>query len=267
VEPFKLGNPGRYRGDLLAPWPNRIRDGKYLVENKMYVVPINEIDRQTALHGLINHLYWNVIEATENRVELEVELSESDSYPTSLVFIVKYELSNMGLAIDIKATNSGDKRAPYGVSIHPYLVANSSEKVNQWKLRLHSSQVLAVDDRRLLPIKLCDVSELDYDFQNGEVIGNRFIDHAFKVDASAPRSVTLLSQDGYGVEMEFDESSHWVQIHTADREGGSDSRACLAVEPMTCPPDAFNSKIDLIWLEPHQSTTSSWRISGIGPSI
>lgn len=266
VEPFELGSPARYRGDLLAPWSNRIRDGKYSIENKTYVAPINEVNRQTSLHGLVNNLVWNVKDKSDKYVELEVELSESVAYPSSLLFKVRYELSNRGLGIEIQATNSGSRRAPYGVSIHPYLIASPSEKVDHWTLTMNSSEVFAVDDKRLLPTKLCEVSELNFDFQQGSIIGSRFIDHAFKVDEAKPRSISLLSQSGLGVEMVFDESSHWIQIHTADREGGSDARRCLAVEPMSCPPDAFNSNIDLIWLDPHKSTTSNWWISGIEPA-
>lgn len=265
VEPFLLGQPARYRGDLLAPWPNRIRDGKYLVEGKTYEVPINETNRQTSLHGLINNLNWDITIKSRNRVELGVELLESISFPTSLIFRAIYALSDKGLTIEIHANNSGTKRAPYGVSIHPYLIAFPSEKVDQWKLAMNSDQVLAVDQKRLLPLQLCEVSELNYDFRQGAKIGNRFIDHAFKVDESKPRLISLFSQNGNGVEMTFDSSARWIQIHTADRNGDSDSRSCLAVEPMSCPPDAFNSKIDLIWLEPNQSTSSSWRIRGIEP--
>lgn len=265
VEPFELGSPNRYRGDVLAPWPNRIRDGKYLVDNKTYTVPINEIIRQTSLHGLVNNLDWNVKDESDKHVELEVELSESIAYPSSLLFTVRYELSDNGLGIEIRATNSGTSRAPYGVSIHPYLIADVSEKVDQWTLTMNSSEVLAVDEIRLLPTRLCDASELDFDFQTGSIIGNRFIDHAFKVDKAKPRSISLVSQGGLGVKMAFGESSNWIQIHTADREGGSDARRCLAVEPMSCPPDAFNSNIDLVWLNPEESTKSDWRISGIEP--
>ena len=41
------------------------------------------------------------------------------------------------------------------------------------------------------------------------------------------------------------------------------SRRSLAVEPMTCPPNAFRTGDSLIRLEPGQSTTCAW---GITPS-
>ena len=63
--------------------------------------------------------------------------------------------------------------------------------------------------------------------------------------------------------MTWDEACPWVQIHTADRDTPELSRLGLAVEPMTCPPDAYNSGTDLIVLAPGQSTTASWTIAAL----
>ncbi|KWX09966.1 galactose mutarotase, partial [Carbonactinospora thermoautotrophica] len=52
----------------------------------------------------------------------------------------------------------------------------------------------------------------------------------------------------------------WVQVHTADRPEPRFDRAGLAVEPMTCPPDAFNSGTDLVVLEPGAAHAASWTI-------
>jgi aldose 1-epimerase len=53
--------------------------------------------------------------------------------------------------------------------------------------------------------------------------------------------------------LEFDQSSNWIQIHTADRNGAEQSRNTVAIEPMSCPPDAFNSGVDVINLKPGDS--------------
>jgi len=45
--------------------------------------------------------------------------------------------------------------------------------------------------------------------------------------------------------------------------GASDGRKSLAIEPMTCPPDAFNSGRDLILIKPAQTYVLSWRITFI----
>ena len=267
VDPFQPSDTRFFRGDVLAPWPNRIGDGRYEVAGKTYTAAINEIDRKTALHGLVFGLDWEVTEQSASKVRLEVNLPASDSYPTSLHFVTSYQLTSEGLEISITAENLGDSSAPYGVSIHPYLIASPGSSVNEWSLMLPGSQVLEVDEIRLLPIALRECSALNFEFQEESVIGTRFIDHAFKVDASKPRAITVKAPSGDGVLMTFDETSKWIQIHTADRAGEDSSRICLAVEPMTCPPDAFRSGEDLIWLSAGERTTSSWRIQNLPREI
>jgi aldose 1-epimerase len=263
VDPFQPSDTRFFRGDVLAPWPNRIGDGIYEVAGKTFTAPINEGNRKTALHGLIFGLNWEVTEQSDSTVTLEVDLPASDSYPTSLHFAATYQLTSEGLEITITAQNQGDVTAPYGVSIHPYLIASTDSSVNEWSLKLPSNKVLEVDEVRLLPIALRDCSDLNFEFQRSSVIGTRFIDHAFKVDEGKPRAITVKAPSGAGVSMTFDETSKWIQIHTADRDGGENSRICLAVEPMTCPPDAFRSGEDLIWLNAGDRTASSWRIQNL----
>ena len=260
IDVFRESEPEMYRGDILAPWPNRIGDGEYTVSGYAYSVPINEPSRNTALHGLVNTLEWKLLERSEHMVLLEVDLPESEKYPTSLRLRSKYELSSEGIEIKISAINTGKQKAPYGVSIHPYLIANSSSQNNDWTLHMNSNEVLEVDLKRLLPIRLVNVDALDFDFRKGAVVGSRFIDHAFTVDRAQPRVIEIRGRDQSGVQMAFDETSKWIQIHTADRDGGDTSRTCLAVEPMTCPPDAFRTGTDLIWLESGDETSSSWSI-------
>jgi aldose 1-epimerase len=58
--------------------------------------------------------------------------------------------------------------------------------------------------------------------------------------------------------MRWDEAWPWVQVHTADRPEPGLNRSGLAVEPMTCPPDAFNSGVDLVRLQPGAEHRARW---------
>jgi len=254
--------PENYRGDILAPWPNRIEDGQYKVDGVLYEIPINEPNRRTALHGLVNNLEWDVSDSSQDAVTLKVTLESSESYPTELEFTVQYSLSDQGLSITISAVNVGQQRAPYGVSIHPYLIPTSNSRVDEWSLKMNASQVLEVDLERLLPIALRKVEDLGFDFRAGRVIGSQFIEHAFKVDEGSELVVSVTSSNGDSVEMTYTPDCEWIQIHTADRSGGADSRICLAVEPMTCPPNAFRNPDQSIWLQPGGSTSTTWKIKG-----
>jgi aldose 1-epimerase len=263
IEPYDSTKSDRYQGDVLAPWPNRIRDGKYEYKQVTYQAPVNELSRNNALHGLVNHFLWNVTAHHENEVKLSTNLTESEAYPGNLKIQISYKVSGDGLTIEISSENVGRTASPYGVSIHPYLIADASTRVNDWKLKLLSNQYLKVDSDRLLPIAVEDVPK-DFDFAAGKIIGSTFVDHAFLLDTkNISQSITLIAPNGQGVAMKHSSNLKWVQIHTADRDGGNDSRSCLAVEPMTCPPDAFNTGVDLIELQPGEIHTSSWTISAI----
>jgi aldose 1-epimerase len=254
VDSFDLIEPntreGLYAGKILAPWPNRIKDGKYTFNKKDYQLPVNEVSKNNSLHGLVANCHWEVILQDQSKVILQHLLNQPDIYPGKLQLQVSYEIIEQGVEISVLSENVGDISAPYGVSIHTYLVAGALVKNNELLLQLPTDQFLEVDAERLLPIKLQPVTGTNFDFISLKKISDLFIDHAFKYSSNYSRSISLLDQARGGVEMIFDDQSKWIQIHTADRDLQADSRMAVAIEPMTCPPDAFNSGIDLIVLEP-----------------
>lgn len=254
VDSFNLIEPstrdGLYAGKILAPWPNRIRDGKYSFNKNDYQLPINEVSKNNSLHGLVANSLWEITFQNQSKVILEYLLDQPAIYPGKLQLQVTYEIIESGIEIAVLSENIGDISAPYGVSIHTYLVAGESVKNNELFLQIPADQFLEVDAERLLPIKLQPVDGTNFDFTNSKKISDQFIDHAFKYSSNYPRSISLLNAEGKGAEMIFDDQSKWIQIHTADRDLQADSRMAVAIEPMTCPPDAFNSGIDLIVLEP-----------------
>jgi aldose 1-epimerase len=260
IEPYSPLGAERYNGDVLAPWPNRIRDGKYIYQGVEYQLELTEPARKNALHGLVNNNPWSLVLKTASRAELTYSLHESKYYPTTLKLVINYELTERGLLIEIKGENIGQKEAPFGVSIHPYLIADPESRVDSWSLKMPASKYFRVDEQRLLPIEV-ESTPPHFDFRNSQQIRDTFIDHAFLVDEGSKQlDVQIVSPSGIGVGMSYSKNLKWIQIHTADRDGGADARRCLAVEPMTCPPDAFNSGIDLVNLLPAQSETSFWKI-------
>ena len=49
-----------FSGEILAPWPNRIADGKYSHNGNDFQLNVNEKVRNNALHGLVFDKYWKV---------------------------------------------------------------------------------------------------------------------------------------------------------------------------------------------------------------
>ena len=253
-------HPRYFSGELLAPWPNRIKDGKYQYRGHDFQLPVNEVNRNNALHGLVFDKDWSVITHEKDRIILQIIVDEQEKYPGILELEISYELDELGLLSTLTATNRGASQLPYGASTHPYISVPGLDSVNNFKLGFGANKVLLTDEQRLLPTELVDIDTTNFDFRTPRAIGDLFIDHAFLQDPELPREVSVTSRDGIGILISFNESAKWVQIHTADRSGGADSRKVLAVEPMTCPPDAFNSGIDLIELLPEQSHQLIWRI-------
>jgi aldose 1-epimerase len=250
-----------FSGEILAPWPNRIADGKYSHNGEEFELKINEVARNNALHGLVFDKSWNVSSVRENRISLKIRIDDRSKYPGILELQITYELGDQGLLSTLTATNCSNLVLPYGASTHPYLTVPGVDSVDKYFLQIGASEVYLTDEPRLLPIKLVDVADATLDFRQPARIGSRFIDHAFKLDPTFASSVSITADSGEGVVMSFNDAATWVQVHTADRNGAIDGRKSLAIEPMTCPPDAFNSGRDLILIKPGQSHVLSWRLA------
>jgi aldose 1-epimerase len=253
-------HPRYFSGEILAPWPNRIASGRYSYQGREFILEKNEESRGNALHGLVFDRTWNVVNIERTQISLKITIDEPEKYPGLLELQITYNLDAQSLLSTLLATNTGLTKIPYGASTHPYFNVPGLNSVNDYILQIGSSQVLLTDSERLLPTILVDVDKFGFDFRTPRAIGEKFIDHAFKQDPALPREILVTSKSGNGVAITFSETAKWIQIHTADRTGGHNSRKVLAVEPMTCPPDAFNSGIDLIELEPGQSHELDWRI-------
>jgi len=255
----------RYAGAVLTPWPNRIADGSYEFAGEQHQLPVNEIDLFTALHGLALWDAWHVVVATPSSVTLSHALYPRPGYPFRVDTTVDYALDDNGLAVRISATNRGDVDAPVGLSIHPYFTVGDTSLVNEWTLTLPCASVLDTDER-LLPTATVDAASLGLDFREPTVLGSTSLDHAFTsmtFDAGTS-GATLVGGDGRGVRVSWDEACRWVQVytlHTPDDAGLH--RRAVAVEPMTCAPNAFNSGDGLTVLAPGESLDMSCAVAAI----
>lgn len=263
-----------YRGATLAPWPNRIVDGLYTFGGIERQVALTEPARHHALHGLAAWLDYDAVDKGPSHVTLEAAVEPQTGYPWRVVIRTTFALDAEGLTQTVTATNESPDAAPWGTGPHPYLVAGAGH-VDDWTLELPADEVLEVTPDRLSPIGLRPVDGDDperFDFRAARGIRAAEIDHAYTAlqrdDAGFAR-VRVTDAAGSGVEMTWDAACPWVQIHTSDKGVGKPGhRTGLAVEPMTCAPDAFNADrydydAGLIVLEPEASASASWRISAV----
>lgn len=255
-----------YRGAVVAPWPNRIGDGAYTWDGQDLQVPISEVERNNALHGLVCFQEYTAAAVADDEAVLRTRLMPSTGYPFQLLLTVHYTLAEgTGLTCMVTARNLGGQDAPYGVCPHPYLVAGP-EPMEQWSLQTALGTVLTVTEDRLLPTGTAPVEAGgEFDFTEPRPIGEQQIDHAFTDlgrDGKGRCLVRVTAPGGTGVELTAGPECTWLQLHTADRPEPENNRVGLAVEPMTCPPDAFRSGTDVVRLAPGAEHVASWTISG-----
>ncbi|MFZ7088147.1 aldose 1-epimerase family protein [Curtobacterium sp. RRHDQ10] len=255
-----------FRGAILAPWPNRVVDGRYRSGDVDHELALTEPRRHHALHGLVVWSDFAVAEQSEGSVELVTVVPAQVGYPHRVEVRVRYSLDADGLHTTVTGTNTGDDDAPWGTGPHPYLVAGPG-RVDDWTVTVPADSVLEVTEDRLIPTGLAPVSA-EFDMRVPTRIGDRFVDHAFTDlvrDADGLAAVVLTADDGHGVRMVFGPECSWLQVHTADQPVPELDRLGLAVEPMTCAPDAFNAGAErgLLVLGAGASTTASWTIAAV----
>jgi aldose 1-epimerase len=193
---------------------------------------------------------------------MEHVLHAQPGYPFSLEIGIEYRLSEEGLRVRTTAKNIGAKPCPYGSGMHPYLTAGTAT-VDETILRAPGRTVLRSDERGI-PIGTASVEGTEHDFRLPRPIAATKLDHCFtdlERDGTGRARVELREADGdAGLALWVDEGYPYLQLFTGDPLPDV-ARRSLAVEPMTCPPNAFQSGEGLIRLEPGESASSAWGIA------
>ena len=248
--------PPGYLGKVLMPWPNRVAGGSYSWEGTSYDLPVDEPAFGTALHGFVTFQEWDIVEAGSSSVLLRTLIAARYSYPWTLAVSARYSLDpDAGLSVDLSATNIGEGTAPYGVGFHPYLAVDG---LPADELELENPAAIIYEaNESMIPVAAHDVSSFGLDFRSPAIIGASRLDHAFAGLPKGTWAVTLRDPaSGVGVSLSSD--ARWLQVYSADYIG----RVGVAVEPMSCPPNAFNSGTDVVALGAGETHTLSARISG-----
>ncbi len=232
------------RGQPLLPWPNRMAGGRYVFAGRTIQAPISEPSTGAAIHGLTRWVNWNAADVRPDGCTMALRLHPQPAYPFTLDLRIDYALADAGLEVTLGATNAGDRDLPFGAGFHPYLTTGSP---------------LVDGDRLTLPA----AAPPGRDFRAGRDIGSAVLDYCYSGlarDADGLARVRLRSPSGRAVTMWLDALWTHVMVFTGDTLAPERRRRGLAVEPMTCAPDAFNSGDGLRVLGPGESVSGRWGI-------
>jgi len=220
---------------VLIPFANRIRNATYVWEGKEYHMEKNDGDN--AIHGLCRNIDWNVEGVSESSTTLSCILA-SGGYAARLLVKSNFILSGMRLTITFTLENIDSTSAPLVIGLHPYFLYSG-----EWKI------IGSGNARRM------------------NVVDDYFPDGTF----STIEIEKLNSYSGMGLDSCFFMGSNqaiWLGDHTVKIEEEKfpyfqlyNGKYCegksVAFEPMTGATDAFNNRIGLEVLRPHESAQFS----------
>jgi aldose 1-epimerase len=250
--------PPKGCGCTLVPWPNRLRGGTYTFDGVTYQLALTEPAAGNAIHGLGRWARWTHVGHKADRVTLALDIVPQTGYPFQVSVEVTYSLHRRrGLLVTATARNNGTARAPFGAGFHPYL-ATRGRPLDETTVKVPASKRLVLDDARI-PVGVESVSRTPLDLRRGRRLGvARFDDGLTGLTLRDGRAVCEVRNRDGGAQLWVDETWPYLQVFTLDDLAG---RPGVAIEPMTCAPNAFNSGDGLIVLEPRATWTGSWGVT------
>lgn len=248
--------PPKACGSVLVPWPNRIAGGRYVFDGTVQQLGLTEPDAGNAIHGLGRWERWTALDTSDAAVTFGLDIVPQKGYPFEIYAEVTYTLGDDGLTVTMRAANTGVDAAPFGAGAHPFLTTGGVPLDNV-RLAVPADARIVVDDASI-PIGVTPA--VDADLLDGSPLGARRFDAGFgEVRFVDGRATATLTSGDRTPRLWWDEAFPFTQVFTVEDLGGSGP--AIAIEPMTCPANAFNSGEGLIVLAPGEHWTGSWGIS------
>jgi aldose 1-epimerase len=243
-------NDRAYRNIPLFPVVNRLDAGRYKHNGKVYQLPVNETARNNNLHGFIYKLVPEV-EIAEGKETSEAMLlyrykGDLPGYPFAAEVRIHYVLDSTGkLDIGYSVLNQHSDSIPVGIGWHPYF--GFGQSVDTLHMKLPEVRHVTVDER-LLPL---GKTEAFNQFRKPTLFRDTQLDHCFVIqngpDATSAETLLWSEQKRFGIKIWQQTGAralNFIQVCTAP------DRQSVAIEPVSCSINAFNTGDGLVVLEP-----------------
>ena len=247
-------------GIVLAPWPNRVRDARWVSDGVVQQLDISEPAHGGALHGLLAFTDFDLVTSSDDAVTLGAFIAPQHGWPFALETGVRYALEPDGIRVTHTVRNVSAARSPCAVGAHPFLRVGDTP-VDALTLTATAETFFEVDDA-LNPTAEVPVTA-EVDLRAGRRIGGLRLDTAYGTltHAEDGASAWLEAPDGARTTLWQDPDWGYLQVFTTTQFPRPEGLGtAVAVEPMTAPPDALNSGQGLIWIEPDGTWEGSWGI-------
>ncbi|PWI33416.1 hypothetical protein DI392_11245 [Vibrio albus] len=181
---------------------------------------------------------------------------ETDSlhigYPFSFQMDVTFHIDKTGkLDCLTSVKNNGSKSFPFGDAWHPYF-SLGTELHNQLLSMPNCDEMEHIND-------LPSGNTFPFDhFREQNTLNGVNLNHCFKFESNTEIKLTLNRSDNLATLYYQQDSNYpFTQLYIPEGE------QTIAIEPMTCPANAFNNHIGLLELAPNENQTFTWSCHAI----
>jgi len=241
-----------FKGAKLAPYPNRIAEGSYTSNSVQYSFPIDEAFNGFSIHGFVLEKEFSVESVIEDAEKAELILKyihvNSEGFPFSFDLELRYTLTENSIDIATVIKNTGTQTMPYGDGWHPYFICGDSLK----NLSLTMPTELHYFTENMLPNGWFEEFNL---FNKAQSLSDLEFDDSFLLQTDQSKAVIQLQslQNNFSISIWVDTNSYpYVHLYTPK------DRKSLAIEPMSCLPNAFNNEIGLKKVKKGESCSFYW---------
>lgn len=249
-----LASNSGFRGSVLFPFPNRLRDGCYQFAGNSYRFAVNEPSTQTALHGFLYRIPAEVEKKDKSLLVAYRLPGDEPGYPFKVDVLLDYQLSAKGsLRVELTICNRDRAEVPVGFGWHPYF--SLGQALDQCSLQMPAAQCTEIDERMLPTGRKVP----DRRFVTATRLAGVHLDSCFEFPATEDGVSAQFTSEAAGFGLEFwQQGMNFMQIYTPPE------RQSLAIEPMSCGIDALNTGEGLIRLAPQQIFRSAYGVRVIG---
>ena len=253
-EELESGKGGR--AWIMAPFSNRIDEGRYTFGGATHAIPMPDPAKRVVLHGFVRQTVFDVVKESADEARAEIVLSTSvirpgacEGYPFAVDVTVTFTLGDGKLNVQLAGKNVGTTAAPFAGGWHPYF-RTGTNGIDKLRLMIPARGRIVTGDR-LLPVAgeqafaTCE-SAPELDFRphrpnNGNVLGARVLDGAYYnlIADEDGLARTMIEDPEAGIRITVCQEGGLMHVFTGDTLP-TRKRASIALEPVMFMTNAFN---------------------------